>query len=213
MLSKTPIQLAVDVWGCAPSLLVVWPEVIQPWGYGLSGRANGSPPPPPGLLLLMPLSPWQTTADPHLHWTLSNTISRSGSVSWRVIFPFPWILVHVRICALLECRLCFPWPCWDPIIKSHWPSKVRFPGGSHSFCQIPRLGSLKWGSEPSRQWDNFLGIIILQIVNRPPGRYWICLSSCFWSSYHLFFLASSLSLDVGYLFLVSSSILLSRVVQ
>ena len=118
---------------------------------------------------------------------LSNTISRSGSVSWRVIFPFPSILVHARICALLEWRLCFPWPCWDPIIKSHWASKVRFTGGSHSFCQIPRLGSLKWGSEPSQQWDNFLGIIILQIVNRPPGRYWICLLSCFWSSYHLFF--------------------------
>ena len=118
---------------------------------------------------------------------LSNTISRSGSVSWRVIFPFPSILVHARICALLEWRLCFPWPCWDPIIKSHWASKVRFTGGSHSFCQIPRLGSLKWGSEPSQQWDNFLGIIILQIVNRLPGRYWICPLSCFWSSYHLFF--------------------------
>jgi len=31
VLSKTLIQLSVDGWGCAPSLLVVWPEATQPW--------------------------------------------------------------------------------------------------------------------------------------------------------------------------------------
>ena len=49
--------------------------------------------------------------------------------------------------------------------------KARFPGDSQSLCQIPRLGSLMWGSEPSQQWENFFGIIILQFVGHPPCRY------------------------------------------
>ena len=32
LLSKARIQLSADGWGCAPSLLVVWPEVTQLWG-------------------------------------------------------------------------------------------------------------------------------------------------------------------------------------
>ena len=30
LVSKALIQLCADGWGCAPSLLVVWPEVTQP---------------------------------------------------------------------------------------------------------------------------------------------------------------------------------------
>ena len=32
LLSKTLIQLSADVWGCTSSLLVIWPQVTQPWG-------------------------------------------------------------------------------------------------------------------------------------------------------------------------------------
>ena len=31
-LGKARIQLSADGWDCAPSLLVVWPEVTQLWG-------------------------------------------------------------------------------------------------------------------------------------------------------------------------------------
>ena len=31
LLSKSLIQLSADGWGCAPFLLVVWPEVSQSW--------------------------------------------------------------------------------------------------------------------------------------------------------------------------------------
>ena len=31
LLSKALIQLFADGWGCAPSLVVVWPEATQPW--------------------------------------------------------------------------------------------------------------------------------------------------------------------------------------
>ena len=65
-----------------------------------------------------------------------------------------------------------------------------------------------WGSEPSQQWENFFSIIVLQFVGHPTGGYGMLLCLC----YHLAE-ASSLSLDMGYLFLVGSSILLSMVVQ
>ena len=32
LLSKALIQLSADGWGYTPSLVVVWPEVTQPWG-------------------------------------------------------------------------------------------------------------------------------------------------------------------------------------
>ena len=38
-------------------------------------------------------------------------------------------------------------------------SKVKFPGDSQSLCQIPRLGSLTQGSEPSQQWENSLVLL------------------------------------------------------
>ena len=39
--------------------------------------------------------------------------------------------------------------------------------------RIPSLGSQMWSSEPSQQWENFLGIIVLQFVSHLPGEYGI----------------------------------------
>ena len=47
--------------------------------------------------------------------------------------------------------------------------KVKFPGGSQSFCQIPRLGNLLWALELLQQCENFFGIIVLQLVG-----HWLC---------------------------------------
>ena len=71
------------------------------------------------------------------------------------------------VCALQDWSLCLPLSRGSPIIKSR-PDSL---GISQSLCQIPRLGSLTWGSEPSQQWENFFGIIFLQFVGHPPGRY------------------------------------------
>ena len=35
----------------------------------------------------------------------------------------------------------------------------------------PQVGSLTWGSEPSLQWVDFCGIIVLQFVSHPPSSY------------------------------------------
>ena len=40
-------------------------------------------------------------------------------------------------------------------------SKVKFPGGSLSLCQIHRLGNLLWVLELYYQWENLFGIIVL----------------------------------------------------
>ena len=32
LVSKALIRLSADGWGCASSVVVVWPEVTQPWG-------------------------------------------------------------------------------------------------------------------------------------------------------------------------------------
>ena len=47
--------------------------------------------------------------------------------------------------------------------------KVKFPVGSQSLCQIPRLGNLMWALELSYQCEDFFGIIVLQFVSRLLG--------------------------------------------
>ena len=61
LFSKSLIQLAVDRWDCAPSLLVVWPEVSQPMGstgsmVGLMATSKRTKGHLLGLLLPVPLS-------------------------------------------------------------------------------------------------------------------------------------------------------------
>ena len=53
--------------------------------------------------------------------------------------------------------------CGSPVIKACWPSQsdsLRI----LSLCQLPRLGSLTWGLEPSQEWENIFDVIVLQFV-------------------------------------------------
>ena len=89
--------------------------------------------------------------------------------------------------------------------------KARVLGNFQSFCWIPRLGSLMWGSEPSQEYENFFGIIVLQSVGHPPGGYGISfivlappptislgLPLCLWmwGTFFFFFLSSSILLSI-----------------
>ena len=53
--------------------------------------------------------------------------------------------------------LCFP-------ILWKFPLAFKFPRGSQSLCQIPRLGNLLWCLELLKQCKNFCGIIFLQFM-------------------------------------------------
>ena len=72
--------------------------------------------------------------------------------------------MHTRFC-LCPPRLesLFPPVPWKSYNQTPLAFKVRFPGDPQSLCQIPRLGSLTWASEPSQQWENVFGIIVLQL--------------------------------------------------
>ena len=89
--------------------------------------------------------------------------------------------------------------------------KVWFSRNSSSHCWTLRLGSLTWGSEPSLQWVDFCGISVLQFMSHPPsslGIWFYCdcapptillrLLPCPW---------------MWTIFLVSSTVLLSMIVQ
>ena len=99
---------------------------------------------------------------------------RPGSVSYGVSAPSPW----VSMCTL---------PCvcpsrveslFLPVLSKSCSQiplafKVWFSENSSSHCQTLMLGSLTWGSEPSLQWVDVCGIIVLQFVSHPPSDYGI----------------------------------------
>ena len=115
------------------------------------------------------------------------------------------------VCALQDWSLCFPQSYGSSIIKSLWPSRsdslgipspvVRTPGWKPDvgFRIFTTVGQLIWyycfpvcGSPIWQVWNLFL--------------LWLC------PSYHLA-VACSLTLYLGYVFLVGSSVLLLMVVQ
>ena len=93
-----------------------------------------------------------------------------GSVSCGVTAPILWVFVHAKFC------LCPPklesllppvlWKSYNQILLA---LEARFPWDSQSVCQIPRLGSLTWCSEPSQQCKKFFSITVLQSVSHPPA--------------------------------------------
>lgn len=100
------------------------------------------------------------------------------------------------VCALHDWSLSFPQSCVSPVIKSCWSSR----SGSWAFlvlCQIPRLGKPDVGSEPSQHQENFFGIFSSPICGSSTRGLWDLI---YRDGVLLVSLASSLSLDLGYLF-------------
>ena len=96
-----------------------------------------------------------------------------GSVFCGVTAPLLWSwCVQNFVCALQDWSL-FPPVLWKSYNQILLILKGRLPGDSQSLCQIPRLGRLMWGSEPSQQCENFFGIIVFQSVGHLPGEYGI----------------------------------------
>ena len=96
-------------------------------------------------------------------------------VSCWVTAPFFWVLVQAKFC-LCPPRLEFLvlWKSCNQILLAF---KVRLSGDSQPLCwvQVPRLGSLACGSELSKQWESFFGIMVIQFAGHSPGRYGIWL--------------------------------------
>ena len=93
----------------------------------------------------------------------------SGPVSFDVTAIFPLVLVYMCPCACSpRVEFLFPPVLCNFFYQTPLVFKARFSGVSSSCCQTPRLGSLKWGSEISLQWENFCSIIVFQFVGHPP---------------------------------------------
>ena len=98
----------------------------------------------------------------------------SGSISCGVIVPVPWVLVNARFCLYPQrVESLFPPVLWKFCNQIPLAFKFRFPGDFQSVCQSPKLRSLTWSSDPSQQWENFFGIIVLRFVCHSAGRYGI----------------------------------------
>ena len=148
MLSKPLIQFSVDGRGCVPALLF---DLRPNCGGGNEDNGKHLQKIPCRHCHIQCLQP--CSRPPLMHsssrdsWTLTG---KFWSVSCEVTAPFSWVLLHTRFCLCLPrvyflvlCKFCNKIPL---------TSKVKFPGGSQSFCQVPRLGNLLWVLELSQQY-------------------------------------------------------------
>ena len=133
-----------------PSLVVVWPDPALGSMGSMVGLmvnskrvyAKGHLPPPPSCDEPLP------THTP-IGGPPTLLAGGLGSVSCGVTAPLLWVFVHVKfyLCPPRLESLFLP-----VLLKSHNQNPSgphsRFSGDSQSLCQIPRLGSLMWGSEP-----------------------------------------------------------------
>ena len=130
-LSKTLIQMSTVGWGYTPSLLfgLRWPSsgVYRLWYCYCPPPRGLTKTHLPGLLLPVPLSQWQATANMCLCRRPSRTC-RSGSVSSGITILFPLDLVHTRFC---WCPPKVESPVlWRSCNQIPLAFKVRFPGAS-----------------------------------------------------------------------------------
>ena len=90
----------------------------------------------------------------------SQAILAQSFVRTLLLYPGSWC-TQGFLCALQESVSLVLWKFCNQIPVVF---KVKFPGGSQFFCQIPRLGNLLWALELLQQCENFFGIIVLQCM-------------------------------------------------
>ena len=167
MLSKCFIHFFFfDGQGCVFSLLF---DLIPNYGWG--NEDNGD------LLLKVPCKHCCTQCPhpfhrPHASWPMpspeipghSQPSVDQSLVGSLLLSPVSWC-AEGFVCALHECvslvlcKFCNQIPL---------ASKVKFPGGSQSLCQFPRLENLLWVLELYSQCEDFVGIIVLQFMGHLP---------------------------------------------
>ena len=166
------------------SLHAVWSQV--------STRAHASEYSPESLPPVSLFPQWAITTPQPLQETIQSiSAGRSSPGSYEVTTFFSGFWCARELICALQAWFLFPSVLRNSSDQTSLAFKVRFSGGS-SCSQTPRLGSLTWGSEPSRLWKNFCGYFPL--CGASTSRYGIYHDCA--HSYH-FILATSLSLDLG----------------
>ena len=142
-------------------MLVVWPEVTSK-----RTCANACL---PGLLLPVPLSPHQATADPCLHSRPPNTHRQVWlSLLWDHC-SFPWVLLCTGfVCALQESVSPVLWQSYTQIPLSF---KVRFPGDSQSLPN-PQVGKSDVGPRTFTTVGELLWYYGSPVYGSPTWQVW-----------------------------------------
>ena len=114
----------------------------------------------------------ETKPPPTSTGDLPTLADRSGSVSYAVTAPSPWVFTCTLLCVCPpRMEFLFPPDLSKSCNQIPLAFKVWFSRISSFCCWTPRLGSLTWGSEPSLQWVDFCGISVVQFVSHPPSSY------------------------------------------
>ena len=95
-----------------------------------------------------------------VQYPVRSLLLSSGSWCTKILFVPP------RLESL------FPLVLWKSYNQIQPAFKVRFPEGSHPLMD-PQAGKPDVGSEPSQQYENFFGIIVVKFVGHPPSRHGI----------------------------------------
>ena len=120
--------------------------------------------------------------------------------------------MHTRFCLCpLKAESLFPPVLCKSYNQIPLAFKVRFPGDSHSLLD-PQAGKPVMGLRTFTTVRELLQCYCFLVCWLPTQRVWDWILSQLCSSYYLT-VTSSLSLDVGYLFLVGFNILLLMAVQ
>ena len=138
MFSKILIQFSVDRWACFPSLFF---DLRPNYGGVMKIIATSFKKSHAGTASSVPETPQKSTAD--LHLRLPDTHRQVWvSLFWGhcsfLLGPGVHKVLFVpskSLFPLVQCKLCNQIPL---------ASKVKFPVGSQSLCQIPRLGNVLW---------------------------------------------------------------------
>ena len=215
LLSKTLTRLSADGWSCPPFLVFLWPEMTRTSMVGLvvtskrghqechQGRHSqtaATRTTVPGLSPSWPTPPQETLQ--HQQVVLVQSPVESLLLSSELLLA--------RFCCALQNWSLFPPALWKSCNQIPLAFKVRFPGDSRFFVGSP--GWKAWGGF----WTfTIVGELLWYYCSPVCGSpiWWVCDLILLWlrPSYHL--AAASLSLDMGYLFLVGSSVFLLMVVQ
>ena len=154
--SKSLMLFSLDGRGCVPHLL-------RP-NYGRGNEDNGDLPKDFSCIVVF------SASDPAAgHCRLTPLLETPGHSQARLAQPLVWTLflspgswcAQGFVCALQESVSPLLWTFCNQIPLA---SKVIFPGGYQSLCQIPRLGNLLLVLELSQQCENLFCIIVLQFV-------------------------------------------------
>ena len=136
---------------------------------------------------------------------------RSGSVSYGVTAPFPWVLVHTSFC------LCPPWVFVSPSpVEVMWSNPTCLQSQTPWRFPVPLLdnqvGSSDAGPRTSSTVGELLWYYCSPVCGSSTRQVWNLILTWLRPSYHLI-VAPPLSLDKGYIFLVDSNLLLLMVAQ